>query len=214
MQNDPRVPMHVAYDSGQGESASFLYWERAQRGVMGLQSYPEGRLHLCCHFCEAAFSVPHSPEDKRPFSARLWRRRTGSYAALPFSGAVMRSLAFSPVEQVLAGRVENSVRLWNVRTGTERRDEVYPRPLESLAFSPDGRNLAVSGSAASIRLINLTTNAEVVTLDTAAPGNGAVAFSADGRRLAAGGVNGEVALWIAGSTEILQRPPGREPAVP
>jgi hypothetical protein len=38
--------------------------------VFGLQGYQAGCLHLRCHFCEAAFSVPHSPEDKHPFSVR------------------------------------------------------------------------------------------------------------------------------------------------
>ena len=70
MQSDARVPVHVAFDLGQNECVAYLTWERACRGMFGLQGYQSGRLHLRCHFCEAAFSVPHSPEDKRPFSVR------------------------------------------------------------------------------------------------------------------------------------------------
>ena len=70
LQSDPRVPLHVDCDSGQGEGAAFVTWERARRGGFVLQGYQAGRLHLCCHFCEAVFNVPHSPEDKRPFSVR------------------------------------------------------------------------------------------------------------------------------------------------
>ncbi|HTE17342.1 MAG TPA: hypothetical protein VK689_03045 [Armatimonadota bacterium] len=70
MQSEARVPMHVAFDVGQGEGTTLLTWERAQWGVFGLPGYQTGGLQLRCHFCEAAFSVPHSRENKRPFSVR------------------------------------------------------------------------------------------------------------------------------------------------
>ena len=71
MQSDARVPLYVAFDAGQGEGAAFITYERARRGFRGLQGYRDGRLHLVCSFCESAFSVPHSEQDKQPFSMRF-----------------------------------------------------------------------------------------------------------------------------------------------
>ena len=70
MHDDSRVPLHVAFDVGQGEGATYFPYELARRGFRGLLGCRDGRLHLRCQFCEASFSVPHSPEDKQPFSLR------------------------------------------------------------------------------------------------------------------------------------------------
>ncbi len=71
MQSDSRVPQLVAFDVGQGEGVTYLPYVLARRGFRGLQGYRAGRLHLLCSFCETPFSVPHSAEDKQPFSLRF-----------------------------------------------------------------------------------------------------------------------------------------------
>ena len=71
MERDPRVPLHVAFDVGQGEGTVYLLFELARRGFRGLLGYRDGRLLLRCAICEASFSVPHSPAGKQPFSLRF-----------------------------------------------------------------------------------------------------------------------------------------------
>jgi WD40 repeat protein len=64
------------------------------------------------------------------------------------------------------------------------------------ALSPDGRRLALPHSGDRVRLLDLTTGAELITLEAPKPfGLTFVRFSPDGRSLAASGEREQVAIW-------------------
>ena len=77
-------------------------------------------------------------------------------------------------------------------------------PVAALAFSPTGRRLATAG-AGGVRLWDLASGQEVLSLGAANDVNSCLAFSAGGQRLAAGRTlggpsavkGGEVLIWDA-----------------
>jgi WD40 repeat protein len=62
-------------------------------------------------------------------------------------------------------------------------------------FSPDGKRLATAATDGTLRLWDLASGQEVLTLDT--PPCFDIAFSADGQRLAAGGPGAAIRVWDA-----------------
>ena len=76
----------------------------------------------------------------------------------------------------------------------------YPDSAQSLAFSPDGRRLATcSVGRESVRLWDMSTRRELMTLAGQGSGFPFVAFSPDGQWLAACGMEGKLHLWRAPS---------------
>jgi WD40 repeat protein len=77
--------------------------------------------------------------------------------------------------------------------------ELYTFPpdgntIDDVTFSPDSRRLAVAGWRGGVRLYDVTTSEEILSLAGSYRG---LAFSPDGRRLAAGATRGEIKLWDA-----------------
>jgi WD40 repeat protein len=120
--------------------------------------------------------------------------------------AGVRTAVFSKDGKLLIASGEGAVHVWDVETHERRaRLEIPGADQAQLAISPDGQLLAASQSLASnwqevygldaIRVFDLQTNAEVVTLlpsDTSAM---SVAFSPDGRRLVSGLQLGTAIVW-------------------
>ncbi len=74
-----------------------------------------------------------------------------------------------------------------------------------VAFSPDGRRLATGGSARdSVKLWDLSTHRELITLHGQGFMFSFVAFSPDGRWLAACNIQGQLHLWRAPSWEEIE----------
>jgi WD40 repeat protein len=91
------------------------------------------------------------------------------------------------------------VRLWNLAT----RREVGP-PLKghtdsiwTVALAPDGKTLATCSRDGTVKLWNLTVQAEAATLKGHQGQVVAVAFAPDGNLLATAGTDGKIRLWRA-----------------
>jgi len=67
--------------------------------------------------------------------------------------------------------------------------------LTQIAFSPDGKRLASVAHEGTIKLWDLETRAEVLTLKGHRDGASGVSFSHDGKRLASGGTDKLVGVW-------------------
>jgi WD40 repeat protein len=70
-----------------------------------------------------------------------------------------------------------------------------------LAFSPDGRRLATINLFGSVRLWDVVTGQEAISLRRAFVQGSSVAFSPDGRFLVGGDLDGNLIIWDAGKAE-------------
>jgi WD40 repeat protein len=75
--------------------------------------------------------------------------------------------------------------------------------LQSVAFSPDGKFLA-SGSAGVVRIRDISTGAEIMSLTGHNGDVRALAFSPDGSRLATGCSDGTIRLWRTSKWEYIR----------
>jgi eukaryotic-like serine/threonine-protein kinase len=112
------------------------------------------------------------------------------------------SLAFSPDGKLLAtANVEGVVRIWAMPT-LRKVTEVQARSqaLFGVCFSPDGlRALTAGEGAEAVRLWDVETWQELITLPLEGERLSQIFFSADGRQLAASSSRGDLFLWQAPS---------------
>ena len=155
------------------------------------------------------YAVAFSPDEKT-LAARSWnniklwevttRRNISTIPIGREQLTTSTALAFSPDSQVLAWGTKDQVKLRkhtakslfgfmgrNTITLKGHTDEV-----RSVAFSPDGKVLASSVRAGTVKLWDTETGANIVTLEGA---GGPVVFSPDGKMLASRGNVQEIKLW-------------------
>ncbi|KAJ1489861.1 quinon protein alcohol dehydrogenase-like superfamily, partial [Baffinella frigidus] len=126
----------------------------------------------------------------------VWNTHTGE-AELQLSGhtETVRSLAFYPDGQRLAGGSDSTTRVWDTSTGGVirilRREDGGGR---AVAWSRDGQMLATGGKSGGVQLVETGTWKMVRSFK----GQGQIetlAFSPDGGALAAGGWGRAVYVW-------------------
>jgi WD40 repeat protein len=160
-----------------------------------------------------------SPDGKRLATAgkdaviRIWDAATGQQVAshMGHSDAVV-TLRFSPDGRLLASVgfvnvLAKEVKVWHLGTGREVLTINNPlvRMPKDLALSADNRRLAVVGSDRSVKLLDLESGLELLTLQTHSDALYAVAFSPNGRWLLTAGI--DVKLWDG--TELPAQPASR-----
>jgi WD40 repeat protein len=170
--------------------------------------------------------LAYSPDGKRLASAaydktvRVWDVQTGTQLlTLSVEGSVNR-VAYSPDGKRLASPSWEgnpkiaTVSIWDGQTGNPLPalkgsiNEIF----EGIAFSPDGKRLAAGSgtvdeakrgySAGAVRVWDLETGAEVLTVKGHNNMVWNVAFSPDGKRLASA-AGGEIKVWDAQTGEEL-----------
>jgi len=102
------------------------------------------------------------------------------------------------------GGVENLIQLWNTRSGELVGSCAgHKQGILSVALSPDGRTLASSSSDSTLRLWNVATQQELLSVQRLADVSRFLAFTPDGARLLGDNAGGPG--W--GSLRVLMRAP-------
>jgi eukaryotic-like serine/threonine-protein kinase len=162
------------------------------------------------------YGVAFSPDGRSLASAsadntmKLWDVATGNEVrTLRGHTNKVISVAFSRDGRTLASAShDQTVKVWDAATGQDiktfvdqgeivltlfREGAFFPGP----AFSPDGRTLAYVSQKAAIKIWDVTTKQDLLTLDGRRGLLTGLAFSPDGRQIAAAGQDGNVQIWDA-----------------
>jgi WD40 repeat protein/tRNA A-37 threonylcarbamoyl transferase component Bud32 len=96
--------------------------------------------------------------------------------------------AFAPIEgEVAAAGSEGAVATWDGGGRVKRFYRGGPGPMIAMAYSPDGHKLAAVGTDRTVRLWDLRTNRDPITLADPQEGFSSLAYRPDGHMLATGG---------------------------
>lgn len=163
--------------------------------------------------------------DELSMSLKLWdissQQEIASFACndcrddLQFAqGGISSLMAFSPDGQTIAVAGENSLKLWSI---SGRREAAklsgHDMRVNAVAFSPDGKTISTGSSDKTVKLWDVASHQEMVTLrheDSPVESEASrgqqdvvlhVGFSPDGKTLVSNSVNGIWRLWYAASGE-------------
>jgi len=150
---------------------------------------------------EAGGDVSFSPDSKRIIAAdgndiKVLDASSGK-KLMTLSGhdKAIWALSYSPDgTRIASAGLDKTVRIWNANTGSEIRTlrghgdsplmADFISPVASVAFSPDGKLVASGSYDYTVKLWDVETGAELMTIDKHSSLVNDVAFSPDGKRIA------------------------------
>ncbi len=140
--------------------------------------------------------------------------KTGLFGTGLFSSEDFSGVHAMTIDKIAIGKKDGIIQLWDVATRTKLSTlkghvDLSTQPLDEtsrsslwfknwilvLAFSPDGTHLASGSTDKTVRLCNLTSDDEWITLQKHTGWINVLAFSPDGSTLASGGTDKTVQLW-------------------
>ncbi len=119
------------------------------------------------------------------------------------------NLDFSPDGKLLTTVTnDNLVRTWNVEKGETTSPNIEFKGAWKCAYFPDSKRFAVAASAASnpfVKVFEVETGKEILTLSGHTQRIRAVDVSPDGKTIASGSLDGTVRIWNAETGEELRK---------
>jgi WD40 repeat protein len=141
----------------------------------------------------------------RDYGVKVWDVNEGrEIASLTGGGdSTVYDVKFSPDGRLLAAAWGNDIVLWDASTlQFVRRLTGHAHEISRLAFSPDSRTMASGTIDGEMKVWDVSSGAERMTLAAAGDGGGlitGIAFSPDGSLLATSSLSSSVTLWNAAS---------------
>jgi WD40 repeat protein len=127
--------------------------------------------------------------------------------AVSLASGTVTDLAFSPDGCLLAASTqEGDVHVWEIPSLRQLPDTpAHHRPMWAIAFSPDGRRLATAGEGReALKLWDVATWEDLITLERQDETLEQLAFSADGNQIAAANSQGDLLCWRVPSVDVLE----------
>jgi WD40 repeat protein/tRNA A-37 threonylcarbamoyl transferase component Bud32 len=153
---------------------------------------------LCVAYARDGRSLASGGGDS---CVRLWDLGSGKEKRTLRHTSNVVSVAYSADGRQLASATRDSIRVWNAMSGEPTRSfGGHSGDFRRIVFSPDSRNLASCSEDQTVRVWNLESGLETLTLRHAASVWG-LAFRPDGCFLASAGEDGTVRVWDA-TTEV------------
>lgn len=158
-------------------------------GAEALAFFPDGRLALAQGFAARTIDPATGKE--------LWRS--------PKQPVGMNAIAVSPDGGTIAS-TGVMIKFWDVASGNEKTPRLagHGGSVEAVAYSPDGTTLATGSNDQTVKLWDLATHRERMTLVGLSNYVESIAYSPDGRALAAVGFAGELVIWELSSGKVLR----------
>ncbi len=117
--------------------------------------------------------------------------------------AAINTIAISPqLLMVATGSEDTTIRLWNIDTGGKIGTLTgHHKSVESIVFHPQQSELLFSGDrAGKIKLWQVTSLTELISIDTQQGKINCLAISPDGKIMVSGGSNKTIKIWSLGLT--------------
>jgi WD40 repeat protein len=160
------------------------------------------------------YSVAFSPDDKFIASGGdnmlLWNAATGEKIKdFKIGKNEVASVHFSPQGNKIfsgTGNEEFPIKMWDIEQGVELKK--YPGSIQgivSINYSPDGNYGLFCSRDGTIRVFNLESGTETITLKGNLPWNNKACFSPDSKSIATQGSDQKLVIWNFSTGELIKR---------
>ncbi|NUM34680.1 MAG: caspase family protein [Candidatus Brocadiae bacterium] len=124
--------------------------------------------------------------------------------AIQHHSNIVNRVAYSPDGKSLASSNEYSIIIWDIASGKILHNLHNKDVVTSVAYSPDGKSLASGSLNNTIKIWNIASGTELLTLVGHSDYIVSIAYSPDSKSLASGSSDNTIKIWdIASQTELV-----------